>query len=127
MYRALAEDAFDVAILVVGSRDYLPALQRLRQAGKQVVVASIWGSCAREYTEADDGGVTDYDAVWLDDLHSVVEKKELPPPEPMPVSNEGVYTRRLEPTDGGYAGASPTLHPGAPSRPTGTERSVTAS
>lgn len=98
VYRGIAEDAFDVAVLVAGSRDYIPALQRLRQAGKEVVVASIWGSCAKEYTEAEDEeAVIDYDAVWLDDLHTVVEKKELPAPAaPMPTSNEGVYTRLLE-------------------------------
>jgi cold shock CspA family protein len=74
----------------------------VREAGKKVVVASIWGSCAKEFTEADDEeSVVDFDAVWLDDLHSVVEKKELPPPPtPQPTSNEGVYTRLMEPSNG---------------------------
>lgn len=109
VYRAVAEEAFDVAILVAGSRDYIPALQRVREAGKQVVVASIWGSCAKEYTEAEaEEAVIDFDAVWLDDLHTVVEKKELPAPAiRMPTSNEGVYTRHMEPTNGAYPDTSP--------------------
>jgi cold shock CspA family protein/uncharacterized LabA/DUF88 family protein len=121
VYRAATEDGFDVAVLVAGSRDYLPALQRVREAGKKTVVASIWGSCAREYTEAEqDEAPTDFAAIWLDDLHSVVEKKDLPaPPARMPTSNEGVYTRRLEQPNGAFPDTSRRLSTRPPRRSNG--------
>lgn len=77
LYYAAMPHAYDVAIGVVGDRDFMPVLQHVRRLGKQVAIASIKGSCAREFTDPRDNeaGVKDFDLVWLDDLLHRLELK----------------------------------------------------
>ena len=44
-----AIDAYDIAIAVLGDADYQPALDRVRQLGKRVLIFTISGSAAYEY------------------------------------------------------------------------------
>ncbi len=44
-----AIDAYDIAIAVLGDADYQPALDRVRQLGKRVMLFTIGGSVAYEY------------------------------------------------------------------------------
>jgi uncharacterized LabA/DUF88 family protein/DNA-directed RNA polymerase subunit RPC12/RpoP len=44
-----AIDAYDIAIAVLGDADYQPALDRVRQLGKRVLLFTIGGSAAYEY------------------------------------------------------------------------------
>ncbi len=44
-----AIDAYDLAIAVLGDADYQPALDRVRQLGKRVMLFTIGGSAAYEY------------------------------------------------------------------------------
>lgn len=44
-----AIDAYDIAIAVLGDADYQPALDRVRQLGKRVMIFTIGGSAAYEY------------------------------------------------------------------------------
>jgi len=74
VYYATVPHAYDVAIVVIGDRDYTPALQQVRRLGKRVAVASIRGCCARELSDpVDRERVKDVDIIWLNDLAEVLE------------------------------------------------------
>ena len=74
VYYATMPHAYDVAIVVIGDRDYTPALQQVRRSGKRVAVASIKGCCARELADPlDRERVKDVDIIWLNDLADVLE------------------------------------------------------
>lgn len=76
LYYAAIPGAYDVAVAVIGDRDFKPVLQHVRRLGRQVAIASIKGSCAREFADPrDEAGVKDFDIVWLDDLLHLVELK----------------------------------------------------
>jgi cold shock CspA family protein len=69
VYLAALPYAYDVAITVIGDRDFLPVLQHVRRLGKRVAIASIMGSCAREFADIrDESRVKDFDIIWLDHL-----------------------------------------------------------
>lgn len=64
-----ALSAYDIAIVVCGDRDFVPALQAVRRLGKRVAILSAHGSCAREFSDANDTAhVRDFDTLWLDEL-----------------------------------------------------------
>jgi hypothetical protein len=42
------KDSYDIAILITGDRDFLPAIDKARKLGKRVVIASFSDSCSRE-------------------------------------------------------------------------------
>lgn len=66
---AVIPQAYDVAIVVAGDRDFVPVLQSVRRLGKRVAVASIKGNCAPELADTRDAArVKDFDIIWLDDL-----------------------------------------------------------
>jgi uncharacterized LabA/DUF88 family protein len=44
-----AIDAYDIAIAVLGDADYQPALERVRQLGKRILIFTIEGSAAYDY------------------------------------------------------------------------------
>ncbi len=69
MYNAAIPGGYDIAIAVIGDKDYFPVLQKVRQLGKRVAIASIRQSCAKMYTDRnDDKGLKDYDVIWLRDI-----------------------------------------------------------
>jgi hypothetical protein len=64
-----AVSAYDIAIVVCGDRDFVPALQAVRRLGKRVAIVSARGSCAREFSDPNDPmRVRDFDPLWLDAL-----------------------------------------------------------
>ena len=68
-----AVSAYDIAIVVCGDRDFVPALQAVRRLGKRVAIVSARGSCAREFSDPNDPArVRDFDPLWLDQLWSKV-------------------------------------------------------
>jgi cold shock CspA family protein len=68
--------AYDIAIAVVGDRDFVPALQQIRRLGKRVAIASIKRCCSAELADPiDQERVKDYDVFWLDDLVIELELK----------------------------------------------------
>lgn len=76
LYYAAIPQAYDIAIAVVGDRDFMPMLQSVRRLGKRVAIASIKNSCAPEFADPhDDARVKDYDIIWLDDLLQKLELK----------------------------------------------------
>lgn len=68
-----AVSAYDIAIVVCGDRDFVPALQAVRRLGKRVAIVSARGSCAREFIDPNDPArVRDFNPLWLDQLWSHV-------------------------------------------------------
>lgn len=79
LYYAAIPQAYDVAVAVIGDRDYIPVLQHVRRLAKRVAIASIRGSCASEYADAvDRERVKDVDLIWLNDMISEIELKYEP-------------------------------------------------
>ena len=75
LYYATVPDAYDVALLLTGDKDFLPALIRCRQKGKRVGLVSMRsGSVAFEDTP----NLKDYDTIWLEDYLSQWIRKMTP-------------------------------------------------
>jgi cold shock protein len=76
LYYAAIPHAYDVAMSVVGDRDYRPVLQHVRRLGKRVAICSIQGCCSPEYYDPEDRmRVKDFDMIWLNDLIGKIELK----------------------------------------------------
>jgi uncharacterized LabA/DUF88 family protein/cold shock CspA family protein len=94
MRYATMPGALDLAILVLGDRDFLPLLQEVRRLGKRVAIASVEAACASELSDpADPGRLRDFDVIWLDDLLTKIdrwrERTRTPRPEDRP-PEEGI-------------------------------------
>ena len=76
IYHAALPNGYDIALVLIGDGDYIPALQLVRRLGKRVAIASIRDSCAPEYVDPmDDARVKDCDLIWLGDVLSDIELK----------------------------------------------------
>ena len=76
LYYAAIPRAYDIAIAVVGDRDYLPVLQNVRRLGKRVAIISVKDSCAPDYSDPlDRARVKDTDIIWLNDIIAKIELK----------------------------------------------------
>eukprot|EP00571_Detonula_confervacea_P007366 CAMPEP_0172313662 /NCGR_PEP_ID=MMETSP1058-20130122/20700_1 /TAXON_ID=83371 /ORGANISM="Detonula confervacea, Strain CCMP 353" /LENGTH=829 /DNA_ID=CAMNT_0013027355 /DNA_START=191 /DNA_END=2680 /DNA_ORIENTATION=+ len=64
LHYATVPNAYDVAILLSGDKDFVPALVRTRQKGKQVCISSMRAGCNRVLYESPH--IRDYDVVWLE-------------------------------------------------------------
>jgi len=90
-------DAFDIALCVVGDRDYKPVLLNARQLGKRVAIASIQEGCSPQLSKSsDEGNLRDFDLIWLDDLIEdiklVYEEHKLRCESPMHEGDREVWT-----------------------------------
>jgi hypothetical protein len=65
LHYATVPHSYDIAVLLSGDKDFMPALMRVRQKGRQVAIVSMKSSCNRALYETD--GLKDYDVVWLED------------------------------------------------------------
>jgi cold shock CspA family protein len=69
LYYAALPGGFDIAIAVVGDKDYFPLFQRVRQMGKRVAIISIRQSCAKMYSDRQDPKkLKDFHIIWLNDM-----------------------------------------------------------
>lgn len=76
LYLAAIPYAYDIAIAVIGDRDFIPMLQHVRKLGKRVAIASVKSSCAYEFSDpCDEARVKDFDIIWIDDLLHKLELK----------------------------------------------------
>lgn len=66
MHYATVPGAYDIAVLVSGDKDFMPALARIRQKGKRVALCSMRNCCSRDLVEPS-AHVRDFDPIWLDD------------------------------------------------------------
>ena len=64
LHYATVPNAYDVAILLSGDKDFVPALVRTRQKGKQLCISSMRTGCNRVLYESPH--IRDYDVVWLE-------------------------------------------------------------
>lgn len=79
LFNAAMPHSYDIAIAVVGDRDFTPVFQAVRRLGKRVAIASIHGCCAAEYFDPQDRTrVRDMDVIWLDDLLDKLELRYEP-------------------------------------------------
>jgi len=78
LHYATVPGAFDVAVLVSGDSDFLPALVRTRQRGKRVAICSLRNSASSSFENAEasqllglvadgEARLKDFDVLWLDD------------------------------------------------------------
>ena len=65
LHFATVPDAFDIAILLTGDKDFLPLMVRTRQKGRRVALVSMRDGCNRALKVMN--GIKDYDIVWLED------------------------------------------------------------
>jgi len=65
LHYATVPNAYDVAILLSGDKDFLPALIRTRQKARKVGIVSMKPSCNRALYETPNS--IDYDVIWLED------------------------------------------------------------
>jgi CspA family cold shock protein len=76
LYYAAIPNAYDIAVAVIGDRDFVPLLQHVRRLGKRVAIASVQGSCAAEYADPKDPlRLKDFDIIWIGDLLDQLELK----------------------------------------------------
>jgi len=76
LYYAAIPHAYDIAVVLIGDKDYIPALHSARKLGKRVVIASIRQSCTPEFSDPSDmEQVRDTDVIWLNDLVPEIELK----------------------------------------------------
>lgn len=66
LYMATVPNAYDVAVLITGDKDFIPALQKTRQAAKRCAIASVRNSCNKDLTRHD-LHIRDFDLIWLED------------------------------------------------------------
>jgi hypothetical protein len=64
LHYATVPNAYDVAILLSGDKDFIPALVRTRQKGRKVGIVSMKTGCNRALYESPH--IKDFDVVWID-------------------------------------------------------------
>jgi len=100
LYFAAIPYAYDIAIAVIGDKDFMPMLQHVRSLGKRVAIASIKGSCANEYSDPKNiHRLKDFDIIWigdyLDKLELRIEKRLIECQSPFHEGDRNVYTTEL--------------------------------
>lgn len=65
LYYATVPDAYDVALLLTGDRDFLPAVIRCRQKGRRIGIVSMRSAASIAFEETPN--LKDYDTIWLED------------------------------------------------------------
>lgn len=66
LYYAYTPESFDIAVLVSGDKDFVPALVSTRKNGKLVAIASMRMGCNRGLYEHPH--VKDFEVVWIDEF-----------------------------------------------------------
>ncbi|KOO22140.1 conserved unknown protein [Chrysochromulina tobinii] len=66
MHYASLPGAYDVAVLVSGDKDFMPALSRIRTKGKRVAICSMRNCCSHDLL-GPQAHVRDFEPIWLDD------------------------------------------------------------
>ena len=75
-YATLGTSYYDIAVILTGDKDFIPAMIRTRQKGKAVGVVSMKRGCNRALL--DTPGLRDFDVLWLEDyLDQLVVPKNL--------------------------------------------------
>lgn len=67
LYMATVPDAYDIAIIITGDKDFIPAMQKTRMKAKRVAICSMRNSCNRDLVKPE-YHIRDFDIIWLDDF-----------------------------------------------------------
>lgn len=79
LYHAALPWTLDIAVVVLGDRDFIPVLNTVRRLGKRVAIVSVRSSCAQELADPrDEAGVKDFSVIWMDDLLEELELRYEP-------------------------------------------------
>jgi uncharacterized LabA/DUF88 family protein len=74
LHYATVPHAYDVALLLSGDKDFMPALVRTRQKGRRVGIVSMRRGCNRALFESPN--VKDYNVIWIEDyLDELIKRK----------------------------------------------------
>jgi len=66
--------ACDIAVFLIGDRDYKPAIRAIRRLGRRTAITSIRSACTPEFaTPQDRTQVSDYDTLWLEEMVARVQ------------------------------------------------------
>lgn len=83
LFYATVPNAYDVAILLTGDKDFMPAMTRTRDKGKRVCLCSMRNGCNRDLIDRSHQ-ISDFDVIWLDDyIKDFVMLKEDVNPSPV--------------------------------------------
>eukprot|EP01041_Mallomonas_annulata_P004803 gene4803-9578_t len=66
LYMATIPDGYDIAVILTGDKDFIPAMQKTRLKGKRVALCSMRNSCNLDLCKSDQH-IRDFDVIWLDD------------------------------------------------------------
>lgn len=66
LYLATVPDAYDIAVLVTGDKDFIPVLERTRMLGKRVAICATRGNVSQDLIHPQ-ARTRDFDIIWLDD------------------------------------------------------------
>ncbi|CAM9093793.1 unnamed protein product [Phaeothamnion confervicola] len=86
LHYATIPEAYDIAVLVTGDKDFMPAMSRTRQKGKRVCLASMRNSCNLSLMDPA-AHIRDLDIIWLDDHLGEILKYE---PRGLPMGDDEV-------------------------------------
>ena len=72
MHYASVPGAYDVAVIVSGDKDFIPALARIRQKGKRVALCSMRNCCSRDLLDPRRNSLADtgHHAASYCDMHA---------------------------------------------------------
>ena len=83
LHYATVADTYDVALLLTGDKDFMPAMIRTRQKGRKVGLVSMRAGCNRVLYETsddesdDNANIRDYDVIWIEDyLDELIKPKQ---------------------------------------------------
>ena len=66
LYMATVPNAYDIAVIVTGDMDFMPALEKTRLLGKRTAICSFRNSINQDML-APEARIRDFDVIWLDE------------------------------------------------------------
>lgn len=66
LYMATVPNAYDIAVIVTGDMDFMPALEKTRLLGKRTAICSFRNGINQDML-APEARIRDFDVIWLDD------------------------------------------------------------
>lgn len=71
LYLATVPETYDIAVILTGDKDFIPALQKTRMKAKRVAICSMQNSCNRDLIKPENH-VRDFDVIWLENYMDVL-------------------------------------------------------
>lgn len=86
LYMATIPGAFDIAVIVTGDKDFMPALEKTRLLGKRVAICSMRNGCNGDLVRIENR-IRDFEMIWLDDYldELIVPKRDPQDKQGLPV------------------------------------------